>query len=123
MCGARNKPRPGHEQTRMVDRTNKERSQNKPKGNPEQTRMARRTNTNLFGPDFWFVRSTDPYCSETDPYCSNKDQICSLFVNLMLTTYKISKKTGNASLNANPCFLYKINKFKDFDVFSYFAFF
>ena len=79
MGGARNKPRPGQEQTRiMVGRTSKERSQNKLKGDPEQTRMAHITKTNVFGPDFWFVRSTDPYCSETDPYCSIKDQICSI---------------------------------------------
>ena len=78
MGGARNKPRPGQEQTRMVDRTNKERSQNKLKGDPEQTRMAHITKTSLFGVEFWFVRSTDPYCSKTDPYCSIKDQICSV---------------------------------------------
>ena len=78
MGGARNKPRPGQGQTRMADRTNKERSQNKPKGNPEQTRMAHITKTSLFGPDFWFVRSTDPYCSKTDPYCSIEDQTCSI---------------------------------------------
>ena len=78
MGGARNKPRPGQEQTRMVDRTNKERSQNKLKGDPEQTRMAHITKTSLFGVEFWFVRSTDPYCSKTDPYCSIKDQICSI---------------------------------------------
>ena len=79
MGGAReHSPRPGQEHTKMVDITSKARSQNKLKGDPEQTRMARRTNTSLFGPDFWFVRSTDPYCSKTDPYCSNKDQICSI---------------------------------------------
>ena len=78
MGGARNKPRPGQEQTRMVDRTNKERSQNKLKGDPEQTRMAHITKTSLFGPDFWCVRSTDPYCSKTDPYCSIQDHICSI---------------------------------------------
>ena len=44
-CAQQAETRP--EQTRMVDRTNKERSQNKLKGDPEQTRMAHGSQTRV----------------------------------------------------------------------------
>ena len=120
MGGARNKPRPGQEQTRMVDRTNKERSQNKLKGDPEQTRMAHITKTSLFGPDFWFVRSTDPYCSQNDPYCSNKDQICSIEDHICSIKDQICSvgdcrlffvRTGFVLCSSSVCYLFRFSLF------------